>query len=104
MSYLRIKILTLANVTLFMTFTSCHDNFVKQEIPIDKIDTSGVYVTYEYKNQKYEKIFELDVSSEHFYDSDSMTILINKENPEEVKFESIIHREWPKEDVLIELK
>lgn len=96
--------LTLTIVTIFLTTTSCQDNFVRQEIPIDRIDTSGVYVTFSYNDQKFEKRFELDISTETFYESDSMTIWIDKTDPNIVKFESIIHRKWPKEDAIIELK
>jgi hypothetical protein len=77
---------------------------VRQEIPIDKIDTSGVHVTYFLDDKEFKKRFELDISSDNFYETDSMTILIDKDNPENVKFESIIHRKWPKEDAIIELK
>lgn len=104
MTDIRKAILSMCITTTFLTTTACQDNFVRQEIAIDRIDTSGVYVTYYYEDNKFEKRFELDVSSENFYDSDSMTILIDKHNPENVSFESIIHRNWPKKDVIIELK
>jgi hypothetical protein len=104
MTDLRILFLTLTIVTTYLTTTSCQNNFVRQEIPIDKIDTSGVHVTYFYNDQKFEKRFELDISTDTFYESDSMTILIDRTEPNDVKFESIIHRKWPKEDAIIELK
>jgi hypothetical protein len=104
MTELRKFILTFTIVTTFLTTTSCQDNFVRQEIPIDKIDTSGVHVTYFLDDKEFKKRFELDISSDNFYETDSMTILIDKDNPENVKFESIIHRKWPKEDAIIELK
>jgi hypothetical protein len=104
MTDLRKSILTLTIVTIFLTTTSCQDNFVRREIPIDRIDTSGVYVTYFYNDKEFQKRFELGFTTENFYDLDSMVIRINKTNPEEVQFESIIHRKWPKEDAIIELK
>lgn len=90
-------------MTIFLITTSCQDNFVRREIPIYRIDTSGVYVTYYYEDQKFEKSFELEIFTEDFHDLDSMVIRINKTNPEKVQFESIIHRTWPKEDAIIEL-
>ena len=84
-----------------MSLTSCGDSYIQQEIAIDRIDTSGVYITYSLDNQQFEKRFELDVSPENFYESDSMVILIDENNPENVQFESIIHREYPEDEVII---
>ena len=86
-----------------MSLTSCGDSYIQQEIAIDRIDTSGVYITYSLDNQQFEKRFELDVSPENFYESDSMVILIDENNPENVQFESIIHREYPEDEVIIKL-
>jgi len=89
--------------TIILTAASCQDKYVRQKILIDRIDTSGVYVTYTLIDKKFSKRFELDVTSENFSESDTMVIKINETDPEDIKFESIIHRKWPKEDVLLEL-
>ena len=95
--------LNLILMMLFIVITSCGNKYVRQEIPIDRIDTSGIYINYSFNNRNYEKRFELDVSNEDFYDSDSMVVLINRTKPEEIKFQSIIHRKWPNEEVIINL-
>lgn len=90
-------------LTCLVFITACTNDMIRQEVAIDRIDTSGVYITYLVKSKEFKKRFELDVSSENFYDSDSMAILIDNENPENVIFESIIHRKWQVEEAIIKI-
>lgn len=102
-----IKISDLSSAFLGLTclvfITACTNDMIRQEVAIDRIDTSGVYITYQVKSKEFKKKFELDVSPENFYDTDSMAILIETQNPENVKFESIIHRKWPVEEAIIKI-
>ena len=76
---------------LLFVVSACQDPSVKQLVPIDHIDSSGVYISYIFKNKDYQKQFPLAVRAKGFCTPDSMVIRINPEAPGEVEMESITY-------------
>lgn len=76
---------------ILIVISSCQDLSVKQVVPISRIDTSGVHISYNFKKKDYQKTFPLEVRAKGFSTQDSMVIRINPEAPKEVEMESIIY-------------
>ncbi|MFV0507563.1 MAG: hypothetical protein ACK5L5_12820 [Bacteroidales bacterium] len=71
---------------------------------IDNIDTSGIYLSYEYLGDFFYSKLPLEtLSIEDFGESDSMIIEVNPKNPEEFKAVSIVHRVWPSETSIVSI-
>ena len=77
---------------LLFVVSACQDPSVKRVVPIDRIDSSGVYISYIFKKKDYQKQFPLEVRAKGFCTQDSMVIRINPDAPREVEMESIIYR------------
>lgn len=96
----KIKCLIVAIFGL-MIATYCTNNHVIETVGIERIDTSGVYFSYEYLGQKHSAAFPLEHINENFYSTDSLKIKIDKDNPDEFEFVSVVRRNWPKEETYI---
>ena len=77
-------------IVLLLVF-SCKDHAVEQVVPIDHIDTSGISISYSFKNKTYTKKFPLWVMKKGFTTKDSMLVRIDRADPKEVAFKSIIY-------------
>ena len=64
---------------------SFSENYVIRDAEINKIDTSGVNISFEYLEGKYYKKFPLDSIAEDFNSSDSLRIKVKKDNPEKLR-------------------
>ncbi len=84
-----------------MITTYCTNNNVIVTVGIEKIDTNGVYFSYQHIGEMHSAILPLDLFDENFYSTDSLKIKINKNKPEEFVFVSIVRRNWPKEESYI---
>lgn len=84
-----------------MIATCCTNNHVIETVGIDTIDTNGIYFSYEYLDTKHMGSFPLDLIDENFYSTDSLKIKIDKNNPDEFEFVSVVRRKWKKEEVYI---
>jgi hypothetical protein len=81
--------------------TYCTNNHVIETVGIERIDTSGIYFSYEYLGKKHKGAFPLDLIKENFYSTDSLKIKIDKNNTDEFEFVSVVRRKWPKEESYI---
>ena len=93
-------------ISLFVIFsflTCCNDKHLSLIVPIQRIDIEGVHFQYHYLDSVYEGCFPLDISSETFYDSDSLKIKVPEKNPSNYKFISVVKKTWSEETVVIPL-
>lgn len=80
-----------------LTVVSCGGNYEIKDADINKIDTSGVYISFEYLEEMYFKKIPLDSVSEDFNSSDRLRIKVKKDNPEKVEILSVIKAKWDRE-------
>jgi hypothetical protein len=72
-------------------------------VPIQRIDTGGIYFNYSYLSNNYSGHFPLGVTAENFYDSDSLKIKLSKNKPLNFEFVSVVKRKWPVDDAVVSL-
>ena len=90
-------------MTSLQLLMSCVNNYSTVVVAVDKIDTSGIYFTYEYSGKIHSGYFDLYAIEEDFSTSDSLKIRIDKMQPEKFEFVSIIKRTWKVEESIIKL-
>ncbi|AEL25961.1 hypothetical protein [Cyclobacterium marinum] len=78
------------------TVVSCGGYEIK-DADINKIDTSGVYISFEYLEETYFKKIPLDSVAEDFNSSDRLRIKVKKDNPEKVEILSVKKAKWDRE-------
>lgn len=90
--------------TLFViTAVGCTGNYEIKDADINKIDTTGVYISFEYLDETYFKKIPLDSVAQNFNSSDRLRIKIKKDNPEKVEIHSVIKAKWDRETSSIQL-
>jgi len=81
--------------------TNCTSNYEIETVGIQRIDTTGIHFSYEYLGEKHTATFPLDLINENFHSTDSLKIKIDKNNPVEFEFVSLVRRKWPKQESYI---
>ncbi len=99
----KLKYFVLYLILSFVSF-SCNGDFVVIIADIQRIDTSGIYFKYEYLDSIYTGYFSLYVADEDFSYVDNLEIKINKNNPQEYEYLSIIRKKWDTEDNVVKIK
>jgi|GEM_PF-3484527 len=84
-------------ILFVVTVVSCRDNYEIKNADINKIDTSGVYISFEYLEKIYFKKIPLDSITEDFNSSDRLRISVEKNNPEKVEIISVVKAKWERE-------
>lgn len=84
-------------------FSGCNYTNTVKTVSIEKIDTSGIYFSYEYLGKEFEGTLPLEITHEDFTSADSLKIRINKNHPEEFKFISVVHRVWNTQDEIVSI-
>jgi hypothetical protein len=87
----------ICKILFVVTAVSCSDNYLIKEADINKIDTSGVYISFEYLENTYFKKIPLDSITEDFHSSDRLRIKVKKGNPEKIEIISVLEAEWDRE-------
>jgi len=82
---------------------SCDFTNRVQTVSIERIDTSGIYFSYEYLGEDFSGEFPLEITHDDFTSSDSLRIKINKNYPEKFKFVSVVHRVWSAQDEFVSI-
>jgi hypothetical protein len=72
-------------------------NYEIKDANVNKIDTSGVYISFEYFDETYFKVIPLDSVSQNFNSSDRLRIKVRKDNPEIVEILSVIKAKFDRE-------
>lgn len=72
-------------------------------VPIQRIDTGGVYFNYSYSDSNYTGHLPLEIVSENFYETDSLKIKVVKNKPDDFEFVLVVKRKWPKDDAVVSL-
>ncbi len=85
-------------------FSGCNYTNTVKTVSIEKIDTSGIYFSYEYLGKEFDGILPLEITHEDFTSADSLKIRINKNYPEEFKFVSVVHRVWNTQDEIVSIR
>ena len=85
---------------IIVFFVSCSNNHIEVRTIIDKIDTTGIYFKYEINDSIYDARFELDVTNDSFYESDSLIVLINSKEPNKPKYKYTIPKLYKEETVV----
>lgn len=101
MNYIKRILFFLAVISLF---ASCNYGLITKKADISRIDTTGIYFTYTHDGSQYEGHFSLYITEEDFHASDTLKITINKNNPKEYHFDSVIEKEWPTEEHIVKIK
>lgn len=85
-------------------FSCCNHTSTIKTVSIEKIDTSGIYFSYEYLGKEFNGKLPLEITYEDFTSSDSLKIRINKSHPEEFKYVSVVHRVWNTQDEFVSIE
>lgn len=83
-------------VTILLS--NCNNNLTSRVADITSIDTSGIHFTYSHNDSVYNGHFSLDITEEDFSYMDDLEININKHNPSEYHFVSVIKKKWETEE------
>ena len=84
-------------------FSGCKYTNTVKTVCIEKIDTSGIYFSYEHLGKEFNGTMPLEITHDDFTSADSLKITINKNNPEKFKFVSVVYRVWDTQDELISI-
>ncbi len=101
---MRQKYTLIVLLTLIVIFSNCNDKHLIQVVAIDRIDTSGIYISYDYLENNYSGHFDLYDIEEDFCTSDSLKIRIEINQPDKFEFVSVIERVWETEESIVSLK
>jgi len=83
--------------------TNCESRSAQIVVGIERIDTSGVFFSYEHNGEIFSGRFDLDVSEKDFYAHDSLKIKLNTKEPHNYKFVSVVKRTFPADETTISL-
>lgn len=82
---------------------SCKNRYSVLIVPIQRIDTGGVYFNYSYSDSNYTGHLPLEIVSENFYETDSLKVKFIKNKPGDFAFVSVVKRKWPKDNDVVSL-
>lgn len=89
--------------SILTIFSYCDDSYIIQSVGIERIDSTGIYFTYNYLGNPYSGFFLLNAIEVDFYTSDSLRIGIDKNQPEKYKFISVVETIWPVQEEFISI-
>ncbi len=97
----KIAIILLTSVTVF--FSSCTQKYSTKTVAIQKIDSSGIYFSYDYQDKIYNGHFVLEEIKGDFTSSDSLKLKIEKKQPDNFVFITVVERIWKAEKAIVSI-
>lgn len=98
------KTILIIFISFIVLFTNCNSKYSTKVVAINRIDTSGIYFSYDYLDKTYLGHFDLFDIEEDFSTSDSLKISIEKNQPDKFEYISIVKRIWKTEEVVVSLE
>ena len=84
-------------------FASCTQKYSTKTVAIQKIDTSGIYFSYDYQDKIYNGHFDLEEIEGDFTSTDSLKLKIEKKQPDNFVFIRVVKRIWKTEDAIVSI-
>lgn len=97
------KIAIILLITMTVIFSSCIQKYSTKTVAIEKIDTSGIYFSYDYQDKIYNGHFDLEEIEGDFTSSDSLKLKIEKKQPDKFVFISVVKRIWKTENAIVSI-
>ena len=97
------KIAIILLITMTVIFSSCIQKYSTKTVTIEKIDTSGIYFSYDYQDKIYNGHFDLEEIEGDFTSSDSLKLKIEKKQPDKFVFISVVKRIWKTENAIVSI-
>ncbi len=90
---------------LFISFLSyCNSDSIVLTADVNRIDTTGIHFEYVYLDSIYIGQFSLYITDEDFSDVDDIKLRVNKSNPEQYEFVSVLRKKWDTEEYIVNIK
>lgn len=100
---MRIKSELIVLIIISVIFSSCTQKYSTNTVAIQKIDTSGIYFSYDYQNKVYSGHFDLEEIKGDFTSADSLKLKIEKKQPENFEYISVVERKWQIEEAIVSI-
>ena len=100
---MRIKSELIVLIIITVILSNCTKKHSTKIVAVDRIDTSGIYFSYNFQNKNFAGHFDLEEIKEDFSTSDSLKIKIEKNQPENFEFISVIERIWKTEEAIVSI-